>query len=271
VVTGAAYWRLLVPGPKEATEPRFRGRSLRAVLSFGSRIWLGSVASMLLARVGFLFMAPLSSVEDLGLYTVATTISDLPLVVALAIQGTLYGVDSKSADATRLTTTTRVTLLLALLGCMLLGVTLPLWIGVLFGAEFVAATVPTMILLFSALICIPGLMAASGVAAWGRPGVRSAGLVVTLIAYSSAFLLLVPALGVYGACLTSIISNLVLTTFMVTAASRLLKVRPTEFLVPRIGDARLAWHELGRIIRRLTRRGPDTARGVPDPADGQGD
>lgn len=254
LVTGLAYWRLLARAPTGDSAPPPGRRTARTLLSFGGRVWLGSVASMLLARFGFLFMAPLSSVEDLGLYTVAATVSDLPLVVALAIQGTLYGVDSRSRDAGRLTATSRVTLLVGLLGCVVLGATLPLWIGPLFGGEFTAATVPTIMLLGSALICIPGLMAAAGVAAWGRPGLRSAGLAVALVVSTSTFVLLVPVLGVYGACWSSIATNVVLTGFMVTAASRVLGVRATDFLVPRAADAWRAGTEVARLARRLRPR-----------------
>ncbi|WP_158657469.1 oligosaccharide flippase family protein [Blastococcus saxobsidens] len=250
LITGLAYWRLFLPvaspsGDSSSPIP------LRNIVSFGSRAWLGSVASMLLARLAPLLMVPLSTVEDLGLYTVATTISDLPLVVALAVQGALYGVDSRSTDARRLTATTRTTLLIGVLGCTLIGITLPLWIGFLFGPEFAAATLPTVMLLVSALICIPGLMAASAVAAWGRPGLRSLGLVVTLVANAGSFVLLVPPFGVYGACWTSLISNVVLTSYMVSVACRLIKARPSDFLLPRPSDARVAVEEMGRLTRRL--------------------
>ena len=97
---------------------------------------------MLLARIGQILMAPLSSVEDLGLYSVAITIADLPLIVAFAISGALHGVNSKSNDPAQVTTTARVTTLVGLVGCVVLGGSVPLWIKPLFGDEFGAATFP---------------------------------------------------------------------------------------------------------------------------------
>jgi O-antigen/teichoic acid export membrane protein len=254
IVAGVVYWRLLVQPPHDDTEQPLAGGTMRPLLSFGSRMWLGAVASMLLARIGQIIMAPLSSVEDLGLYSVAITISDLPLIVALAIRDTLYGVNSKTNDAAGITTTTRLTILVGFLGCAVLGGTLPWWIGPVFGAEFGAATVPTQMLMVSAMICIPGLMAAAGISAWGRPGLRSMGLGITLVANVSVFVLLVPPLGVIGACWTSILSNVVMTGFMVVVASRVMGVPVHDFLLVQRSDVALASREVARLVRRMHRR-----------------
>ncbi|GAB3196474.1 hypothetical protein GCM10027261_19270 [Geodermatophilus arenarius] len=251
VVAGVAYWRLLLPVPADAGQRASSTELVKDLTSFGSKVWVGSIASMLLARVGQIFMVPLSSVEDLGLYTVASTISDVPLIVALAIQNALFGVNSKTTDAAQLTATTRATLLVGFGGCAALGVTLPLWIGPLFGEAFTAATVPTLMLLLSAVLCIPGLLAASGVAAWGRPGLRSLGLGITLVVNTVAFLVLVPLFGVYGACWTSLLNNVVLTTFMVIAASRVMGVPIGDFIAVRRGDLQRVCAEFLRLLRRL--------------------
>lgn len=263
IVAGVVYWPLFRPVQQPDQPALFdddgsavESGTLQAIVSFGTRVWLGSVASMVLARSGQLLMTPLSSVRDLGLYSVASTISDLPLIVALAIQGALFGVNSQVRDAAKVTATARLTLLAAVVGCLLMGGTLPFWIQPLFGREFAAATVPTMMLLASALLCIPGLMAATGLTAWGRPGLRSTGLTVTLIANIIAFVLLVPPFGVIGACWTSILSNVVMTTFMVLAASRVMQVPANEFFMVRQRDLVRAWGEGLRLLRHLAPKRP---------------
>ena len=251
IVAGVVYWRLLLRPPHDDTEVQLEGGLVRPMLSFGSRVWLGAVASMLLARIGQILMAPLSSVVQLGLYSVASTISDLPLIVAIAIQGTLYGVNSKTNDAGKLLITTRLTLLAGAAGCVVLGASLPFWIGPLFGREFEAATVPTLMLMVSAILCIPGLMAATGVAAWGRPGVRSVGLGITLVVNVGVFVVLVPPFGVIGACWTSIVSNVVLTGYMVIAASRVMQVPARDFVLVRGSDVMMLGRECGRLAGML--------------------
>lgn len=254
IVTGVVYLGLLSRPADPAQEPPPEGGSFRRILRFGSKVWLGSVASMLLSRSSALLMAPLSSVEDLGLYTVASTISDLPLIVALAIQGALYGTNSKSADPDQVTTTSRIAIFVGIVGCLLLAGTLPFWIEPLFGEGFGDATVPTLILMLSAILCIPGMMASSGISAWGRPGLRSLGLAITLLAYVGTFVALVPHFGVLGACLTSIVSNLILTSYMVLTASRVMKVQARRFLLVRRSDILLAWREVEGLVRRLGSR-----------------
>jgi O-antigen/teichoic acid export membrane protein len=132
----------------------------------------------------------------------------------------------------------------------------PLWIKPMFGEEFSAATVPTLMLLVSAVICIPGVMAATGVAAWGRPGLRSIGLSVTLVTNVVVFVTLVPQFGVIGGCVTSIVGNVVLTTFMVVAASRVMAKRVSDFLLPRASDVALAWNEGRHLVSSALSRLP---------------
>ncbi|PWJ55123.1 Membrane protein involved in the export of O-antigen and teichoic acid [Quadrisphaera granulorum] len=234
----------------EATEEQPNG-VLRPLLSFGARVWFGSVASMLLSRVSQVLMVPLSSTYDLGLYAVASTISDLPLLVALAVAGALMGVNARSNDPVQVATTTRLGVLLGAVGCGGLAVTLPFWIVPLFTEQFAAALIPTLMLIASALICVPGLMTGASLSAFGRPGLRSTGLVVTVVVNVTAFVTLVPLLGVYGACWTSIISNVVLTSWNVIAASKVMGLPPTMFLVPRGSDVSLAWTEGLRLVNRV--------------------
>jgi O-antigen/teichoic acid export membrane protein len=260
IVAGVVYWPLLRRSDHLAdiddseTEVGELGGSrsvLSVLVAFGSKIWLGSVASMLLNRIAPLLMTPLSTVEDLGLYSVATTISDVPLIVALAVQGALFGVNSKARDAEQITGMSRLTLLAGLGGCIVMGSTLPFWIGPLFGREFLPALVPTLILLASALVCMPGLSASTGLSAWGRPGLRSIGLAVTLVANLVTFVLLVPTLGVYGACWTSLVSNLVFSVFTVLACRRIMNVTARSFFLVRASDVRRAWHEGVLVLRRF--------------------
>ncbi|MFC0681414.1 oligosaccharide flippase family protein [Lysobacter korlensis] len=249
IIAGVVYWRLwTVPPAGDADQP-FAGNVGRALMSFGSRMWIGAVASMVLARVGQIIMAPLSSLAELGLYIVATTISDVPLIVALAVRDALYGVNSRTNDPQQITTTSRISVLIGGAGCLAIGVTLPAWMGPVFGDGFEAAIIPTWMLMVSALLCIPGLMASAGLGAWGRPGLRSLGLTLTLAIYIPVFILLVPLAGAIGAAWTSIVANVVLTTFNVVAASRVMKVPARDFLVLRRSDFVLASSELRRLTR----------------------
>ncbi len=247
--------------PATATEAPGFG----AIVRFGLEIWIGSVAVMALARSAALVMVPLSDERALGLYAVATTISDIPLVVALTVQGTLFGVNSADADVSRVTATSRLTLLVGGLGCLVIGATLPLWITPLFGAGFGAATVPSVLCLLSSLLSIPGLMAASGISAAGRPGLRSAGLAGALVINILALVLLVPAFGAVGAGLASIATDALMTAYMIIVGARVMGVARSEFVRIRGADVVRVWTESLRVARglaaRVTRRPQATGDG----------
>lgn len=247
LVGGLAYWRVFLQPSEEQTRQEGQGFSIGAFFSFGVRVWIGSVAGILLARIGLLLFAPLSTVSELGLFVVAVTISDVPLLVSLAIRDALYGVNSKTADSDQLVTTTRVTLMLAIAGSLVLGATMPLWLAVVFGDGFAFALFPTLVLLAASVVNIPGFLAAAGLGAWGRPGLRSLGLGLTLPVYVCVFVLLVPGFGAMGAAISGLAGALFSTGFMVLATSRVLGVRPAEFLVPRRRDVDLLARE-GRLL-----------------------
>ena len=253
IAAGAVFWRLLLSPPPDPLEQPLPGPTVRLLISYGNRVWLGSIASMLVSRLDQMLMAPLSSIEDTGLYSVANTISDVPLLVALAIAGALFGINSMERDAAKVMLTSRLTLLVNILGCVLIAATLPWWIRPLFGSDFGGAVVPTFMLIASAIICIPGLMAATSMGAWGRPGLRSLGLLVTLVVNVTALVLFVPALGVVGGCWTNIITNAVLTGFMTIAASRVMNVRSRDFWLIRRSDVARVWAETVRL-KSLIRR-----------------
>lgn len=234
----------------DGTPPWSFGQTLRPLVSYGSRLWFGSVASMLLGRTSQLLMVPLSSVRDLGLYTVAITVSDLPFIVVTAIAAALHGVNSRSADPHQVARATRVTLLLGAVGCVVLAATLPLWLRALFGSAFEGALIPTMLLLVASVIAIPGFILSAGLASSGRPGLRSTGYVLALVVNLATFVLLVPHYGVYGACWAGIATNVVLSAFMVRACVRVMSLPARDFVVPTMSDVVMLHQQLVATAKR---------------------
>jgi len=258
ILAAVAYVMLLRRPPGGPENLLFEGKVLPALLTLGSRIWIGAVASMLLARIGQILFVPLSNVAELGLYTVAITVSDVPLVVALGIRDALYGVSSRRADAGQLATTARVTTLVGAAGCLVIGATLPLWIDLAFGSGFRAALWPSWILLLCAVVNIPGFLAAAGLGAWGRPGTRSVGLLLTLAVNLPLFILLVPTTGAVGGALAGLASSTVSTVFMVVAASRVIGIPAHAFFLPTMRDVRFLAGEASRLSEKIARRGQKT-------------
>lgn len=254
VVAGLAYWRLAQKPPPAPADAPLPGPVAPALLSFGSKIWLGAVASMLLGRLSQLLVTPLSDVTQLGLLVVAITISDVPFIVATAVRDVVFGTESAEADSSRLATTSRIATLIALLGSLVLGGTLPFWIGALFGDGFEAAIIPTWLLLASAIVGVPGLIAGAGLGSAGRPGLRSAVLIVALISNLIGMVLLVPPFGAIGAASAGLASTVLSTVLGVIMVSRLLHLSPSQMLMPTRSDVALIVSEARLLLSRFGRR-----------------
>ncbi|MGE3285966.1 MAG: oligosaccharide flippase family protein [Pseudonocardia sp.] len=254
VVSGVIYWRLIFPvGDHVLNEyPVAPDRVARSLVSYGSRAWIGAVAGIVLAKVGQILMVPLAGAEELGLFVVATTIADLPFLVAVAVREAVFGVSSQTRDADRLARATRLTTFVGLLGCVGLGLTVPLWIGWLFGAEFTVAMIPTLLLLGGTVLGVPGLISSAGLGAWGRPGTRSLGIVLALAVNIAVFVALVPSGGAVGACWAAVASNTVLSAFSVVLAARLTGRPLRDFLVLRRDDYALMRSRVAKLCDRTT-------------------
>ena len=210
------------------------------------------MAGLLGAMIGPILMTPLASVRDLGLYSVATTVMDVPIILALAIAGALRGVASRSSNAEQVTTTARVVSWLGALGCAVLALSTHIWLPALFGSPFDDAVLPTQILFGVAALYIPGPLAGAGLAAFGRPGLRSFGFGLAVVVNLAGFILLVPRFGILGACWAGVLSAAVGSVFVVVAASRVLDVPVRAFVVPRAEDAALVWREGSALARRAS-------------------
>ncbi|HEY0238237.1 MAG TPA: oligosaccharide flippase family protein [Friedmanniella sp.] len=223
-------------------------------MRYGLRVWLGSIASILLARVDQLLMTPLSSAYDLGIYAVAVTVSELPMVASGAVQSALFGINSRDRDADKLALAGRLFFILASLGCIAVAVTLPLWIGNVFGNDYRAAVGPTILLLAGSLIVIPATSAGTALNAWGRPELRSIGLLITLAVNLVLLFVLVPRYGVYGACYASIVGSLVFAGLLLGFASRVTGLTVRAFVLPRAGDITTLYHLSTKFGRKILRR-----------------
>lgn len=259
VVTGLVYWRVLLRRPPAASgaaggaapPPPSSSSITRDVLSFGSSTWLGAVASMATGRVAQLMTTPLSDATQLGLLVVAITISDVLFILITAVRDTLFGVNARFDDRDQLMAISRSALLVGAVGALVLGATVPLWIGPVFGEQFAPATEPTWWLLVAAVTNIPGLMAGAGLGAWGRPGLRSASFVVALVVLVGAFFLLVPSMGAVGAGIAAIASGTAMSVFAVVLAARVNRSSPWAFVVPRGSDVVALGHEGARLLRAV--------------------
>jgi O-antigen/teichoic acid export membrane protein len=172
------------------------------------RNWSGSLSGILVSRLDQALMVPLcSSTAQLGLYAVAVSISELPLVVNQAVRDVTFAAESQGPDADRLARATRLSTALTGAAAAAVGVLSVLFLTTLFGHDFAGAVVVTLVLLVAVVGGNPGSVAGMGLSARGRPGLRSLSLSLALVVDVVALVLLVPVLGAMGAALATLVAN----------------------------------------------------------------
>jgi O-antigen/teichoic acid export membrane protein len=218
----------------------------RSFFGYAWTIWLGAAAGYLLVRLDQLLMTPLSGVEQLGLYAVAVSISEVVLVANTGLREVIFSAESASRDPDRVAAATRLSNLAVFTLCVACSLGTPLLVGPIFGTGFVDVVPMVFVLLFGILVGNPGSVSGMALAAWGRPGLRSASIAVALVANVIGIVVLVPSHGGIGASFATLIGNSVAMLMVLVSMRRVFGVRSSEFIVPRRGD----FVSLVRIIRR---------------------
>lgn len=183
--------------------------SWRIITGYGLRIWLGALSGIVLTRISQVLMVPLSSEAQAGLFAVAVTIGEIPLIISGAVRDVTFSTDSAMASDERLQQTCRVTFQLTLLVSVGIGMTMSLWLPTLFGSGFAAGIPAALIVLAATVIGSPGSVAGSGLSARGRPGLRSWSMFYGALANLTILLLVTPRLGAVGAALSMLVGNFI--------------------------------------------------------------
>lgn len=252
VITGApllgalVYTRLRLPAvvPGEGTS------SARWLLSYGLKVWLGSITGFLLMRLDQTLLTPLSDARQLGLYVVAVAISELPLIINSSVRDVLFSSDAAKRTDSRVPVAARVSSSLSMLAGLAIALSLPLWFDLAFGAEFHDAQLVAVVLLAAVVLGTPGAVAGAALSARGRPELRSYALVVACVVNVGMLLLLVPVLGAVGAALATMVGNLIASNLNIFWVSRSLGLRMHHFYLLRPSDAALVRDVLLAVVWR---------------------
>ncbi|MBT2588228.1 lipopolysaccharide biosynthesis protein [Arthrobacter sp. ISL-95] len=197
-------------GWRNATAARVR------LFNYGSRLWVGSLAGVVLLRLDQLLMVPFGNAAQLGLYSVAVSLGEIPALLSGAVRNVAFSSDAESShqakDRERLQQTARLTAAATVLAGIGIGVVLPWAIPLFFGAAFSAAVPVCWVILAGVALGTPGSVAGAGLSARGRPGLRSIGMVLGALLNTAILLATVSALGAMGAALATLAGSIVAGT-----------------------------------------------------------
>ncbi|MDP4333950.1 oligosaccharide flippase family protein [Curtobacterium sp. A7_M15] len=185
--------------------------TLRAgvLLSYGGRVWLGALSGIILSRIDQSLLLPLAGAAALGLYAVAVNIADVPLIVANAVREVSFSKHSADTDHAGLARAARLTTAVVLVVAAGLTAVLPFAVPWLFGAGYAEAVPVAAVLLLGLVLGSPGSLAGVGLAAVGRPGLRSVSLAIAAVCSIATLVLLAPIAGALGAAVATLVGNVV--------------------------------------------------------------
>jgi O-antigen/teichoic acid export membrane protein len=254
VLGALPYLALLRNRPEADAGPAPREATMRGLMSYGSRIWAGSISGIILTRVDQTLIAPLGSPAALGLYVVAVSVSELPLIINSAVRDVTFVSEAAGSEDGRLAMTARVSAFVCALAGLAIGISMIWWLPLLFGDDFAAAVPVAAVLLVAVVAGTPGSIAGSALSGRGRPGLRSWSLVIACVVNIGLLVALVPSLGAMGAALATLAGNLVASNLNLVFARVFFGISPWAFYGLRRGDLGVVLTAVRRLASRARRR-----------------
>ena len=229
-------------------------RTAKDLLSFGLKSQTSTVSSNLNERLDQLVISAVLAPVKLGLYVVAVTLTSLinligssVALVALPALARLRSAPEQIAPARRLIA---LTLGLSTLLAVPMIIFAPQLVELFFGPSFRAAQGPARVLLVAAVLSSTGRALGAILKALGRPlqaGLADAiGLVLTVVALAA----LLPALGLLGAAVASLLAYGVSLLLMISRVARALDVAPLRLFLAEGAVRGAAAAVVGRIGHR---------------------
>jgi O-antigen/teichoic acid export membrane protein len=221
----------------------------RAGLAFGTRSWLATLATVGNVQLDQVLMTGMVSSRQLGLYSLAVTLSTAASSLVVAA-GTALSPRVAVGDAALAARACRVTVFAVVAFGALMAATSPWTVPFVFGGPFRAAIPMLLILLVAGAFLAPVQLLGSALTALDNPAADARGQLAGLAVTVPALIVLVPALGGVGAAWASLLAYVVSFAVIVVAASRTLRLPARALLLVAPSDARWVAQKLGGRLRR---------------------
>ena len=190
-----------------------RSAKVSSLVNFGLRTWMGTVAGIVLMRLDQVLITPLSNVRELGLYVIAVSAAEIPIIVNTALKEIIYASDAEQRDDNRIALASRISTCGVIAIALPIAISAPFAFPIIFGPDFEGAVVPCLILLVGVVIGNPASIVAAALSARGHPGMRSAALAAAAVVNCVLVFILVPRFGATGAACATLAGNVVSSVF----------------------------------------------------------
>lgn len=233
-------WRDLAPSLKNFQS------SIQNLLSYGLRSYGVELLETLTLQLDQVFVVTLLSPVDMGMYVVALNLSKMLNIVQHSIVTVLFP-KAAAKPPQEVIAMTGLALRLSTMATLCMGGLLIAMSGVvlelLYGSQFLSATLLLRILAFRTILEGMSLVIAQSFMALGRPGIvtiiQGLGLGSTVLAIT----LLVPKFGLLGIGVALLINSLIKFSIAMACYPMVLKLSPPH-LIPRSEDLRFVRQKL---------------------------
>lgn len=220
-------------------------RLMREAFRFGVKTIPTSISIYLLFRIDLALVRFLRSADEVGVYSIAVSLTLLFQVVGFAVERALVPrIMGRSGAETAVLTpiATRSFLLVGAPAAVVMALVCWPLVPLVFGVEYAGAVLPLAIILPGQVIGTIGLFANTDLIGRGFPGYASLSASIALAINIGLNLLLIPSLGIVGAALASLVCYAALGLTLLFFYRRLTGVGVRTMLVPQAEDwKRILW------------------------------
>jgi O-antigen/teichoic acid export membrane protein len=258
IATGATAMTMVLGALKPILaggRPRFERRLFAAMLRYGSRVQIGSIFQIAMARLDVVILQFFRPLSQVGYYVVAQTIAELMLQLTRAFQSSVMPLVSSYEGDERQAATSADSLhhhsILAGAAILFNAGFGSFVIFYVYGAKFDPAIVPMLLLLPGVWFLGMGGVIQSDLSGRGRPGTSSRLAGVAAVVTILLDLALIPPLGVYGAVFASVTAYTVYGVASLITLHRVSGIPLRQLAVPTREDFAVYWRVLQHIPSRL--------------------
>jgi O-antigen/teichoic acid export membrane protein len=228
---------------------------MRGLIIYGVKVHVGEIFYSLRQRIDQALISLWLPAADLGIYAVALTVANAPLIMVYTLANVAFPKISQQATTPGKLKVfgryLRFSLALALGLVLVLWAVVPWLLPLVFKKPFAPAVPITNVLLLGTLPLAAKLMFQQALKAWDRSLVVSRAELTGLAAATIAILLLMPAFGLIGAAWSIVISQVATAIMMGFSLQRELRLPVGTLFVPTAEDWQLTREWMMQVRTRL--------------------
>lgn len=232
--------------------PHFDPSTIWEVIKRGA-LYAGALfLSLLVYRIGFIFLDRSGNLEGLGHYSLALNLSELLWQVPAALSIVIFARSSRSRDGAAFSKNVavafRLTLIITTLCSLALMALAPVFVPFVYSDEFSPSVVLFQILLIGMVPVCGFKILNVDIAGKGRPGTTILACLPTLAMALLLFYFYVPRHGALGAAVVSTFSFFVLLGTYVFLYYRVTGISPARLFIPEKRDLEVIREQIRRLL-----------------------